>query len=474
MTGYATGACLAFLIGLTAATLPLRSLAVAQRLAPAGGPAKAEVESLSESEVRALQDALIWTGDYSGVVNGTIGSRTRDAIAAYVKRLGSAAAGSLDAGTRAHLFAEAKARRQEAGFAPVTDKRAGFVFALPMKLLSRETGTESGTRFSSADGEIVVDTLARPAANGGLPEVFARMSATAGARKVTYKLLRPDFLVVSGEIGDHTFYSRFAAGRVDGTDVLRGFTLTYPKADAARLDAVTLAVAASFDPFPAAAKPVAEDVQPHGASAAPPPTLTEAVLVGSGLALSRVSRLTCASPRIDGAAAPYRLEDGPTGLALLSAPGGAGPPVPVATEPVAEGETLFAFFHGGSDQNGKPGPLLAAPAQVRQADGPDGSVFVISAPFQANAAAPPLFDRSGALVGVAEAKDKVLPAVAGTVPQADYRVTGAVGIAAFLGSAGVARRTVPQPPSLGLGEVASALRLSVVTVACAGGNTAAP
>ena len=444
---------------------------------------RAEAEPLPEREVRAVQDALIWTGDYTGVVNGTLGSRTRDAIAAYLRRTGTPGAGPLDAGARARLLAEAQAKRQAVGFAPVADKRAGLVLSLPMKLLPREAGTDFGMRFSSPDGDVVVDTLSRPAASAGLPEVFARMSATAGARKVTYKLLRPDFFVVSGEIGDRSFYSRFAQGRVDGADLVRGFTVSYPKAAAARLDAVTLAIAASFDPFPVASKPaVVGAASPSGVPPVPStpaapgstPAFSEAVVVGPGLALSRVSRSTCANPRINGTPVAYRLEDARTGLALLAVPDGTGSPVPLAAESVRDGAPLFGLFHGASDQAGKAGPLLAGPVEVRQVVGPDGARFTVAAPFQRRGAAPPVFDRFGALAGLAERNDKDTVAVSGTVPEAEYRVTSALDIKAFLDRAGVVPANPGPAGNHGVGDLVSALRPSVMTVSCFAENQAAP
>ena len=65
-------------------------------------------------------------------------------------------------------------------------------------------------------------------------------------RKITYKLLRPDFFVVTGETATGRFYRRLAAG----PDGLRGFSIGYDKALAADLDRLVIAIAASFEPFP--------------------------------------------------------------------------------------------------------------------------------------------------------------------------------------------------------------------------------
>src|SRR4051812_8941696 len=70
------------------------SAAQAQPAAPATQPApdpafeaaKAAFEALPETDRRAMQDALIWTGDYKSNVDGNFGRGTRDAIVAYARR----------------------------------------------------------------------------------------------------------------------------------------------------------------------------------------------------------------------------------------------------------------------------------------------------------------------------------------------------------------------------------------------------
>ena len=43
---------------------------------------KAAFEALPEADRKAIQDSLIWSGQYLGVVDGVFGKRTRDAIVA--------------------------------------------------------------------------------------------------------------------------------------------------------------------------------------------------------------------------------------------------------------------------------------------------------------------------------------------------------------------------------------------------------
>ena len=66
---------------------------------------------------------------------------------------------------------------------------------------------------------------------------------------MTYKLLRPDFLVVTAETGTGKSYIRYAAGDAG----LRGLTLGYDKALTGEVDRLAIAIANSFVPFPEAA-----------------------------------------------------------------------------------------------------------------------------------------------------------------------------------------------------------------------------
>ena len=285
---------------------------------------------------------------------------------------------------------------------------------------------------------------------------------------------------MSGEVGDRSFYARFAVGKDDGADVVRGFTISYPKPAAVRLDPVTLAVAASFEPFPSAAKAPETQKPPAAAAEVPvpppapvPPRLIDAVLVGPDLALARVSRGTCANPKVDGATAAFRNEDRKTGLALLNVPRRPDSPVLMATKDVVQGEALIALFRGAAPGGPGPGtPLEAASVEVSGTPEPSSVAFDVSAPLQGRAAF--LFDRSGALAGITERGGKTPPAIAGTVLQADYRATGAAPIAAFLASSGLAPGAAASRPTLGFGDVVSGARLSIIPVTCeAAGDRAA-
>lgn len=104
----------------------------------------------------------------------------------------------------------------------------------------------------------------------------ARISDTAGGRKVTYKVLRPDWFVVTGEIGPRRFYTRYALGE----GKLRGFTLAYDAAAAPQWEPLVIAIANAFEPFPAAGG------SPGGEAPGATPALPASPLVAGALAVA--------------------------------------------------------------------------------------------------------------------------------------------------------------------------------------------
>ena len=440
-------------------------------------------DALSEADRRAIQDALIWTGDYVGVASGLFGPKSHEAIAAYAKRVGLPPNVVLDPAQRARLFAAADAVRNAVGFAPVSDGRTGVRLSLPLKLLPKQAGVGSGTRYSSADGSIVVDTLAKPAGEGGLPEMFARLSAAAEGRTVAYKVLRPEFLVVSGEAGDKKFYSRFDAGTVaDREQQLRGFTFVYPRTAARTLDPVAIAIADSFVPFPspeATAQSATSPNAPKPPVAASGPASTrsfvgDAVLVAPGVALARLARNECPSVFVDGIAASWRTGLSDADFALINVPGRSGPAVAPAGAPLAEGATLFALFHADPG-SGKPasGEVLAAAALAEQERSDPGAppATLFSAPLQDNAV---ILDDQGTLLGFAVPFGKRPATVAGVVPRARYRVVSAERIRSLGPAAADVETLSPRGQALTLGEVATRVAPSILAVTCGPAGGARP
>jgi peptidoglycan hydrolase-like protein with peptidoglycan-binding domain len=217
---------------------------------------KAAFETLSEADRKAIQDSLVWNGHYLGVVDGVFGKRTRDAIVAYQTSVKAPATGTVDAAQLASMTSAAQKARAAVRFQTFTDDKTGVKIGAPLKILDkRVAGDSGGVRLMKADGSITLDLTSTSGSDAKTGMLYAALIADAPGRKITLKVNRPDFFVVSGEEAGRKFYERMAKAPTGSPDpsAIRGFRLVYPDSQSADFDRIGVAIADSFDPFPAAA-----------------------------------------------------------------------------------------------------------------------------------------------------------------------------------------------------------------------------
>ncbi|HKG77326.1 MAG TPA: trypsin-like peptidase domain-containing protein [Beijerinckiaceae bacterium] len=425
---------------------------------PAYGTAKAAFEALSEDERKAIQDALVWTGDYNSVVTGIFSKRTYDALVAYQRRAKRNTGGILDPKARADLQAAAQRAREAVKFATVADPKTGVRIGIPERLLSkRDVNPNGGTRWQSADEKITLDTRAIPAGETDLQTLYERdLAIQTPGRQVTYKVLRPDFFVITGETPTGKFYIRQDSGRAG----IRGFSLGYDKA-IKDFDRVVIAIANSFTPFPKTAPAVAAvpTTPPRRPAAVEPPR--PATLIASGLIVAQHRVLTIAGvetcPDLRGAQAKARVvkTDKTKTLALLEWEGTGMPgPLALQAEAPTAGEELVVMSFTGSELN-----LVATPAAAVSGR--------LVAPLQPGASGGAAFSRGGALVGLVGPLPAAPRMVAGVAPPMTHPMTTAEAVSSFLTENGVtlpAAAATDAPRSAG--EIVSATGTAVVPIAC--------
>lgn len=436
-------------------------------LDPAQAASKAAYDRLEEAERKAIQNDLIWTGDFNGVAGGEFGRRTYDALLAFERRggAGRVADAILTPPERAALKQEADRARAGLGFAEVTDAATGIRIGMPQAILSQRVAVENGVVFRRADGQVSLQLQQLP---GGLelPSLFERMRQDAPGRKVTYRLLRPEWFVVSGDEGARKFYTRVAQGPAG----IRAYTFRYPAAEARAMDRLMVAIANTFEPFPGTA--VAANPSRAPAQAAPgapqavappqPPALAQPALQ-FGPARHAVSGVVVAPNRVLTSAAALR---SCAGAAI------AGQPIPAGAV-TEHGETALIAV-----------PTGAQPAAALAAAGAGGRVFTLSfedaarrtpmvssglmepgepphirAALQIGPGGAPVVDASGALVALVRDSAGPVRMVAGVAPVARYAVIDGKAVAEALAAA----RIAPAPPAAGLAAAAAAL----VEIRCA-------
>ena len=409
--------------------------------------AETAFNALPEAERRALQDALIWTGDFQSVVTGAYGKRTQAAINAYAKRLNLPATGMLDPAGRSGLAATGSKEKEAFGFRAVSDPDWGGTIALPVKILSKTSGSKGARRYAAPKGDanLEVFELANTATTP-LDAIFAQAKAAAQGRTVRYSLLRPDFFVVSGEDNGKTFYSRVAKGKGN----LRGYTLSYDNGLKSPFDKISIAIANSFDPFPVAGGVAVAATQP-GVPAAPAASAQRAVLETTGLVVAQGQVLAilpasgCNDPSAGKAKARILREDKAAGLALLDAPGIAARPL--AAGAASEGAAVVLFFQPSGGQ-----ALLAAAAGELTGGAPPR----LRAPLLGGKSGGAVFDRAGAVIGLVRGSAAAMPASYEIVPAATAFAFAAPNPKPAAG--GSATHTV--------GEIVAQAGASVVPVFC--------
>lgn len=434
---------------------------------PAQQKAQAAFEALPEAERRQIQQDLTFAVTFSGAALGTFGPLTYRGILAFERAAKSTEDGILEAAERAALAAAAKKERDRLGFRVMTDPASKAAIGLPMALLPKaEPQAAGGARWQSADGKATVSLRAPKSEEGTLEQLYEKALASPNPqRKVTYKLLRPDFFVVTGETPQGKFYMRLAK-LPDGA--LRGFTVSYDKAVAPVWDRLTVAAANTY--LPAGLSQAGQPVARAGAAAAaqtpaPPPdplaprafapSLT-AVVVAPGRALTAAAVFkACAQPRIGSSAVRLIAEDGQSGLGLVGLEGGSLPPLATPVQAGGDGVGIIAF---GPAPGGTRG-LLALSGDLTASS--------LSAPLQPGAAGAPVFG-AGGLVGIVVSDPSARLQVAGIVLSARHRVADGAAVERFLKAQGITLTGAALSGSTGLGALVTRHGRSVVGLNCGG------
>lgn len=413
--------------------------------------ARAAFDALPESERQALQDALIWTGFYNGVADGAFGRATFDAISAYQQSRRRAPSGVLNPAERGELQTIAQRGRNAAGFTILDDARTGARIGIPKASLpERDANASGGTRWQSADDKVTLDTRTAPP-DATLQSLYDRnLAIQAAGRVITYKVLRPNFLVIAGETATGKFYTRFDSG-VSG---IRGFSIGYDKALAPQVDRLVVAIANSFDPFPE--KPIAAtppaNVQPVTLPAPP----SDRQVIGTGIVIAPRRVLTaaklasCRDRRVGGIPAPAPQQTAAWSIIELA-----------QDLPRAVGPLMGATANGGEavlvlSYTSDPAPSL----NVVPGTMVDSASLI--APLQPGASGAPVIDETNRLIGLVGAAGADGRKVAGIMTTARH---GMVPVRDF--SASLSPPSQSQAPEArGAAAIAASWKPALVPLTC--------
>ncbi|MDR3497532.1 MAG: peptidoglycan-binding protein [Ancalomicrobiaceae bacterium] len=447
--------------------------------APAAAPvdaAKIAWDKLSLEDRHAIQDALIWTGDYNGGVDGTFGKGTLDALKSFETKHKLTAAGTVDAGEMKAIVEAGTSARTAAKFTILTDAATGIAIGVPLALVGPATRTEHGTAWTATAKQFTEETFALAGTDTDLPALFQQMKAdTRDGRKVDYSVIRSDWFVVSGQTAARRFYTRVG---LNADKQARGFTFSYNKLLATAVERFSVAISNSFDPTGKSA-PASTPAKPETVSKQTPATPTQPAaapagpMIANGLALAPGKVLTvaaavtkCTSLAVGTSPATIAKLDREAGLALLDV---AGVKAPAADLPVRAADPAIAdllVVLGFAEASGKPGPLSVTQGEtVAGRAQPGAAAYRVLTQLQPGGTGALVTDRTGALIALIAAVPRRGPQIAGIAPQTAYDVVPGTAIAGFLGSAGIAA-AAPKSAALTAGEIAAATRGTIVPVVC--------
>lgn len=389
--------------------------------APAKSTAKADVApdvftGIPPAERQKVQAALLWSGDYTGAINGEDPMLT--AIKNFQKRSKASVTGTLTPAERASLVAAAREHEQEFGWTVVVDPATGVRIGLPGKMVPHAQEAARGTRWSSAHGEVQVETFRIVGANLKLSELFEQEKKRPANRKVEYSVLRDDSFYVSGLQG----LKKFGVRAFIRNGEVRGFTMLFDQMMETIVAPVTVAMASSFSPFPERTAPFA--------------ALPKSVEYGNGLVVSAQGHIVtdrklsegCQVMVASGLGDAVRIaDDKDTGLALLRvyAPRNSALPLALPAGAPNPGELTLVGIPDPKEQDGSR-KLTEIKARLTEGSAIELRQPVPMSGFSGAAA----LDGQGRVLGMMEMHNAVLASTEPTAPP--VRLVNAATIRSFL------------------------------------------
>jgi trypsin-like peptidase len=414
-----------------APTAPAPSIAAPATVAPKSAaldpqPAKTEPAEetqvgISNSERQKIQSALSWSGDYTGSLGGDDPFLT--AIKNYQKRAKAKITGILTPAERANLLAAEKAHEEEYGWTVVVDPATGVRIGLPIKMVPQARDAAHGTRWSSAHGEVQVETFRIKEPDLKLSALFDQQKKEPATRKIEYSVLRDDNFYISGMQGLKKFSVRAQLRNGE----VRGFTILFDQMMETIVAPVTGAIASAFSPFPDSSAPFA--------------ATAKSVEYGNGLVVSARGHIVTDRKLASGCQvivaaglgdADRIAEDKENGLALLRV---YGPrklsPLALAPDVASKGDVTLIGIPDPKEVNGAK-RLTEIKARLA-----DGNAIELRQPVpMAGFSGAAALDTQGQFLGMMQMRDFVLASTESSAPP--VRLVTAPTIRGFLAAHNVA------------------------------------
>jgi peptidoglycan hydrolase-like protein with peptidoglycan-binding domain len=411
--------------------------------APATPAQRAAYTVLPVAERIAIQSDLIWTGDLSGSVDPDFGDRAIAAVRSFQRRNKAEETGILTPDQRQTLAASMRSRKDYNGWRLVEDDATpGVRLGIPSKLVPNTEIGAIGSRWSSARGEIQIETFREKMAGATLQDLFDEMKKRPSNRRVESNSINTSSFALTGMQGLKKFHVRAYLKDNEA----RGITILFDQAMETIMLPLVDIITSSYLPFgdPATA------------------STSRRVNYGSGIVVSPAGHVVterqltenCQGIIVAGLGRADRLaEDAASDLALLRVNGARGlRAVPFSADPPKSIELMLIGISEPEAQAGARN-ITTSPAKLR---GIDGARVLLDAQPARGFVGGAAIDGEGRLAGMIDLSPAAVAGPAAGAGQTSFVPTAT--IRRFLENAGVA-------PLAGRGDVESA-KNAVVRVIC--------
>ena len=215
--------------------------------APAVTPGQREAyAAMPMAERLAIQSDLVWSGDLVGAADPDFGDRAIAAVGAFQRRNKFEETGIITPDQRQILATATRNRKDYVGWRLVEDDAIpGTRLGIPSKLVPRSELGATGTRWSSARGEVQIETFREKMAGATLSELFEDLKKKPASRRVEFTSVQGNTFLISGLQGLKKFHVRVFMKNNEA----RGLTILYDQAMEGIVLPMVDTMANAFIPF---------------------------------------------------------------------------------------------------------------------------------------------------------------------------------------------------------------------------------
>jgi hypothetical protein len=213
---------------------------------PPKGGGGGNYASMPLGERVGIQFDLAWTGHFTGLINGEFDAKAIAAVRAFQKSNGFREPGTLAPPERERLASQAKTRQDRSGWKMVDDKVTGAQVGVPTAQMPNISQVRSGTRWASAQGQMLAETFRIREPGTTLASVFEQQKKEPPNRKLEVSFMKDDYFFLSGMQGLKKFFVRAHIRDLE----VRGLTVAWDQATEGVMDHVGVAMQSAFAPFP--------------------------------------------------------------------------------------------------------------------------------------------------------------------------------------------------------------------------------